>query len=501
MASEGIIKNIVNNFLEHVVVLNTDKKIIFQTNDLISLLGFNAKEIDHLSVGQLFISPAFSLDGVLGKAKKYGEFIGTENLKHKTKNYINVAYRLYYEEDEVTNAGYYVFYLRDNTQQNLIRKDIIKKSLTIERLSKSRKIRGGKVEEAIFEILESSSRAMNTARVNAWVFDAEKTEIQCIGNFDARENKLVPQTSLPRIAMPKYFHLFETEKIIITSDAFHESKTAELLEFYLKPQDIQSLMDIPVRIEGEIIGVICFEHVGSPREWTLQEQKFGLVVSQMLSLTIETHNKIVAKQALEVSLAEQNVLLQEVHHRVKNNLSIVASLMNLQADKSHNEYHKQLFMECRNRLDSIASVHELIYKAKSYSQLNFKDYLNQIIEHISSSYSSIKHVHIEKEITDVHVDISTAISLALIVNELITNAYKHAFNNRKEGIIEISMHENNKQVLLTVKDNGNGFDKTVISKNSIGMDILNGLIEQIEGTYQLTSNEKGTSYKISFSKK
>ncbi len=464
MATEVIIKNLVNNFLEHVIVLNADKKITFQTDDISALLGFDANEIEHLSVSHLFINPNFSLDEVLTKAKKYGEFIGTENLKHKTKNYINVAYRLYYEEDEASHTSYYIFYLRDNTQQNLIRKDIIKKSLTIERLSKSRKIREGKIDEAVFEILESSSRAMNTARVNAWVFDEGRTEIQCIGNFDARENKLVPQTSLPRIAMPVYFHLFETEKIIITSDAFHEPKTAELLEFYLKPHDIQSLMDIPVRIEGEMIGVICFEHVGSPREWTLQEQKYGLVAAQMVSLTIETHNKIIAKQALEVSLNEQSILMQEVHHRVKNNLSIVASLMNLQADKSNDEYHKQLFMECKNRLESIVTVHELIYKAKSYTQLNFKDYLDQIIKHISSSYSSIKNVRIEKEIKDVNIDISTAVSLALIVNELITNAYKHAFNMIKEGVVEISLFENNKQVFLTIKDNGSGFDKTVVSK-------------------------------------
>ena len=501
MATEVIIKNLVNNFLEHVIVLNVDKKITFQTDDISALLGFDANEIEHLSVSHLFINPNFSLDDVLTKAKKYGEFIGTENLKHKTKNYINVAYRLYYEEDEASHTSYYIFYLRDNTQQNLIRKDIIKKSLTIERLSKSRKIREGKIDEAVFEILESSSRAMNTARLNAWVFDDKKTEIQCIGNFDARENKLVPQTSLPRIAMPKYFHLFETEKIIMTSDAFNEPKTAELLELYLKPHDIQSLMDIPVRIEGEMIGVICFEHVGSPREWTLQEQKYGLVAAQMLSLTIETHTKILAKQALEVSLTEQSILMQEVHHRVKNNLSIVASLMNLQADKSNDEYHKQLFMECKNRLESIVTVHELIYKAKSYKQLNFKDYLDQIIKHISSSYSSIKNVRIEKDIKDVNIDISTAVSLALIVNELITNAYKHAFNMIKEGVVEISLFENNKQIFLTIKDNGSGFDKTVVSKNSIGMDILNGLVEQISGTYQLTSNEKGTLYKISFSKK
>ncbi len=221
----------------------------------------------------------------------------------------------------------------------------------------------------------------------------------------------------------------------------------------------------------------------------------------MLSLTIESHNKQQAKKALELALEEQTILLQEVNHRVKNNLSIVSSLMNLQSEKSHDDYHKQLFMECRNRLDSIASVHELIYKAKTYSHINFKEYLNEIIQHISSSYQSFSHIKIVKGITDVHIDISSAIPLALIVNELITNAYKHAFKNKKDGIIEVSLLENNKQVFLTIKDNGDGFDKTIIPKNSIGMDILSGLIEQIEGKCNLTSDEKGTVYKISFSKK
>lgn len=501
MVSKSFFNLIVNNFLEHVFVLNHKREIVFQTENNCSLLGYSNSEILEQGFQSLFINPLFSFNEALDKAERYGEYYNTENFKHKTKKHINVAFRILYQEDEATQEPYYVFYLRDNTQQNLVRKDIIKKSLTIENLSKSRKIREGRINEAIYEILESSSRAMQVTRINAWIFDNERTQIQCIGNFDARENKLVPQTALPRIAMPLYFNLFETEKIIVTRDAFSETKTAELYEFYLKPHDIQSLMDVPVRIEGEMIGVICFENVGAPREWTLQEQKYGLVAAQMLSLTIESHNKQLAKQALELALDEKNILLQEVNHRVKNNLSIVASLMNLQSEKSNDDYHKQLFMECRNRLDSIATVHELIYKAKSYSHINFKEYLNQIIDHISDSYSSINHIKILKGITEVDVDISAAIPLALIVNELITNAYKHAFTNKSEGIIEISLMENNKQVFLTIKDNGHGFDKTIIPKNSIGMDILGGLIEQINGTCNLTSDEKGTQFKISFSKK
>lgn len=501
MTNQYFFNLIVNNFLEHVFVLNEKQEIIFQTENSSSLLGFTNNEIIENGIESLFVNPSFSLKEILDKAEKYGDYYCTENFKHKTKKYINIAFRILFQEDETTKKPLFIFYLRDNTQQNLVRKDIIKKSLTIENLAKSRKIRDGRINEAIYEILESSSRAMQTTRVNAWLFDIERTQIQCIGNFDARENKLVPQTALPRIAMPLYFNLFETEKIIITRDTIKETKTAEMYEFYLKPHDIQSLMDVPVRIEGEMVGVICFENVGSPREWTLQEQKYGLVAAQMLSLTIESHNKQKAKRELEIALEEKNILLQEVNHRVKNNLSIVASLMNLQSEKSNDDFHKQLFIECRNRLDSIAAVHELIYKAKSYSHINFKEYLNEIITHISDSYSSINHITIAKGITDVEIDISIAIPLALIVNELITNAYKHAFTNKQEGIIEVSLLENNKQVFLTIKDNGQGFDKKVIPKNSIGMDILGGLIDQINGTCNLTSDEKGTQYKISFPKK
>ncbi|MCD6018285.1 MAG: hypothetical protein K0S53_1406 [Bacteroidetes bacterium] len=501
MLNQPFLTHILNNFLEHVFVLNSHQEILFQTEGNENLLGYSNAEIADGSFSGLFINPNFSFKETIEKAKKFGEFISTENFKHKTKKYINIAFRVVYHVDETNNEERYIFYLKDNTQQNIVRNDILKKSLTIENLSKSRMIRNGHIDEAIYEILESSSRAVQTTRVNAWVFDENRTKIQCVGNYDARENKLIHQTSLPRILMPKYFALFETEKIIITPDTSKENRTDEMDETYLKPNNIQSLMDIPVRIEGEMIGVICFENVGAPREWTLMEQKYGLVAAQMLSLTIESYNKQKAKQDLELMLKEKTILLQEVNHRVKNNLAIIGSLMNLQSEKSKDDYHKQLFIECRNRLDSISTVHELIYKSKNYTHIDFKDYLNQIINHITGSYKSFEYIKIVKDIEEVQVNISSAIPLALIVNELITNSYKHAFISKKEGEIVIKLTEKDGQVFLTISDNGQGFDKNTIPKTSMGMDILNGLITQIDGTCDLTSNEKGTLYKISFSNK
>src|ERR1700741_2934636 len=246
MASQEILSFVIEHFLEHVFVLNHTKDIVFHTNETKKLLGYTEKEISKMGFEKLLLDPNFSLTDSFAKAQKYGESLCVTNFKHKTKKRINVAFRIVFKEEGEEKL--YVLYLKDNTQQNILRKDVLKKTLTIENLSRSRKIRDGKLDEAIYEILESSSRAMSSTRVNAWIFDNEKTEIQCVGNFDARANKLVPQDTLPRISMPQYFRLFETEKIILTNNVFTDKKAAEMNEFYLKPHDIQALMDIPIRI-------------------------------------------------------------------------------------------------------------------------------------------------------------------------------------------------------------------------------------------------------------
>lgn len=496
-----ILDFVLNNFLEHVFIINPRKEVIYQTNHFENLLGYSSQEIKGKCIDDLFVNPHITFDKMLEKTEQEDEYFGVEYFKHKTKKSISIAFRIIKKIDEQNGNLFFIIYLKDNTHQDNLMKDLIKKSSTIENLSKSRKIREGKIDEAIHEILESSSKAMNVARVNAWLINEFNGELQCIGNFDARENAMIPQASLPSIKIPKYFKQFETEKILLSDNAFQDPKLQELKEFYLQPNNIHALMDIPVRAEGEMIGVICFENVNHTREWTLDEQKFGLVAAQLLSLTIESHNKQKAKHALEGAFYEQKVLLQEVHHRVKNNLSIVASLMNLQAEKATDDYHRQLFVECRNRLDSISAVHELIYKAKSFAQLNFKVYLQKIIEHIAETYQSSQKIKVVNEIEDVNVNISNAIPLALIVNELITNSYKHAFKTTKNGEIKVSLYEESGQITLIISDNGKGFHKSDIPKNSIGLDILEGLVDQIGGTCNFVSNEQGTTYQISFSEK
>lgn len=370
----------------------------------------------------------------------------------------------------------------------------------VEQLSRSRKIRDGKLEDAISEIITSASKAIKTNRVNAWLFVNNFSEIKCIGNYDFLKPDLALAPNLPKQLIPNYFNLLTSKEIVITTEAFENPQASELLEIYLKPFDVHSLMDIPIYIAGELVGLVCFENTKTSRVWTDQEQKFGLVIAQIISLAIETDAKQRTMIELEKSLVEQKVLLQEVHHRVKNNLTIISSLLNLQANKSKDDYHKKLFYESRDRLNSIATVHQLLYQSKSFSSVNFKKYLEEVLSSLDNSFSGQnKKIIIKKDINDVELDVSTSIPLALIVNEFVTNSYKHAFNGKKEGVIEVSLTENNKKVFVRIKDSGPGYDFNNISESSIGLDIIHGLVDQINATLTY-DNQSGSTHDISFTK-
>lgn len=393
----------------------------------------------------------------------------------------------------------YAVYIKDNTRANQFKNDIVRKFLTIEKLSKSRKIRKGKIDTAVYEILELAAKAVNTERTNAWVYNEAHTEIKCIGNFDLQEKKFIEQAALPIIAMPNYFKYFATEKIIVANDAINDEKTQELADIYLVPNKITSMMDIPIRVEGEIIGVVCFEHRDTPREWNILEQKFGFVIAQMISLAIEANSKFQIQRDLEHAVSEQRVLLQEVHHRVKNNLAIISSLINLQSDKSKDDYHRELFNECRNRLNSIATIHQMLYRSKSFAKVNFKEYLGEIVNNLYDSYGNgNKEIIITKDLEEVSLDLSKAVPLSLIVNEVITNSFKHAFNDRIRGTIHVELKNlKDKKRELIIKDDGPGFKTLKGNDLSLGMDIINGLVEQIEGKSSFES-KNGTIFKLIF---
>ncbi|HEX8607689.1 MAG TPA: PAS domain-containing protein, partial [Pedobacter sp.] len=259
-------QQLIDNFSEGIIVLDSEYKILFASNVYLQLSGFNADDVIGKPIDIIFPENSDVVKFVLeSENRKSSDKLHTA-IQGKDKKKIPVRISMTRDRGKDGNEQYFVF-IKDGSQYYRIRKDILRKAVAIEHLSRSRRIRDGKLYEAIFEILQMASRSVNSERVNVWLFNEDHSEIECVGNFDAAENMMVDQENLKRITAPKYFNLFEKEMIITTSDAYNDPVARELLETYLKPNRIHSLMDIPVRIEGEIIGVLCFEHRDTIRVW------------------------------------------------------------------------------------------------------------------------------------------------------------------------------------------------------------------------------------------
>lgn len=212
---------------------------------------------------------------------------------------------------------------------------------------------------------------------------------------------------------------------------------------------------------------------------------------------IGTRNQIINK-----ALVEKDLLIKEVHHRVKNNLQIISSLLKLQSGKSNNEEVKSSLFEAQERINSMALLHQLLYRNNEVTNLSFNNYLSNLIIQISNSFSILdKNIKIESHIIELELNLDTAIPLGLITNEIISNAYKHAFSAKEGGIISVSLTKIVKNTYqLKISDNGNGlppnFDLSAI--DSLGLDIVFILSEQINAELKIYNNN-GANFEILFS--
>ncbi|MCJ7617787.1 MAG: AAA family ATPase [Desulfobacterales bacterium] len=205
-----------------------------------------------------------------------------------------------------------------------------------------------------------------------------------------------------------------------------------------------------------------------------------------------------AEDKIKASLKEKEVLLKEIHHRVKNNLQVISSLLNLQLGYIKDKQNIEVFKESRNRVRSMALVHEKLYQSENLSMINFAEYIQSLAGNLFRSYRAGSSVVTLKIHTgDVLVGIDTAIPYGLIINELISNSLKYAFPAGKEGEICVNLHSDNGTLTLIISDNGVGFPKDLDFRNTetLGLQLVIGLVGQLKGTIEL-DRSGGTEFKI-----
>lgn len=234
----------------------------------------------------------------------------------------------------------------------------------------------------------------------------------------------------------------------------------------------------------------------------------GNIIGVVLVFRDITERKKVEKK-LKNSLREKEMLLKEIHHRVKNNMQIIFSLLNLQSRHVKDKNVLSILKESQNRVRSMGLIHEKLYQSKDLARIELSDYVRKLVSGLFHSYGVNSNViRLKMDIGDVFLDVNTAIPCGLIINELVSNSLKHAFPKSKawimkaksRGEIDISLSpDKNNKFTLIVGDNGIGLPKDLDFKStdSLGLQLVNTLVEQLEGTITL-DRKNGTSFTITF---
>ncbi len=203
---------------------------------------------------------------------------------------------------------------------------------------------------------------------------------------------------------------------------------------------------------------------------------------------------------LRLSLNEKETLLKEIHHRVKNNLQIISSLLYLQSRKITDQAILDMFQDGQNRVKSMALVHEKLYQAQDLANVDFADYLRNLARYLFRSYRVARQdIALKVNVEQLSLSVDMAIPCGLIVNELLSNALKHAFPKRQAGEVTVELRQEQQRIVLIIRDNGVGFPPDLNFKRttSLGLQLVNNLVRQLNGTIDL-HYENGSVFHMAF---
>jgi PAS domain S-box-containing protein len=356
------------------------------------------------------------------------------------------------------------------------------------------------LETSLKHLTETVSKTLNVDRVSVWFFNDNKSVLKCSDLYKLDDNSHENGLKLSANHYPKYIAALESSKNIIIEDTHNYEDTIEFNEEYIKPNNIISILNVPIWLHNELVGVLSIEQIINKKKWALEEQDFVASISYILSLSLEASKRDKAQKQIINSLEEKDVLLREIHHRVKNNMQIISSLLNLQSSSIENPEIKDIFNQSQNRVKSMSMIHEQLYRADDLAKINFNDYVNGLIKRLFQIYSTKqKQIGWDINVQDINLNIETAIPCGLIINELVSNSLKHAFKDRSYGKIDFKMERYDDSICFSVSDNGVGIQDNFQIENSptLGLNLVNSLVNQLDGEIKI-KNDNGISFDINF---
>ncbi|EKQ55265.1 MAG: PAS domain S-box [Methanobacterium sp. Maddingley MBC34] len=342
-----------------------------------------------------------------------------------------------------------------------------------------------KAEETLIDTKRRLRIALDLAKMGSWEYDVESDMFTFDDQFYSLYRTTAEKEGGSQMSSKTY-----AAKFIPPEEA---SVVAEEIERVLSTDDpnySNEIEHVIVRADGEKRVIVVRNGI--------EKDEYGNTI-KILGVNQDITELKKAQNEINKTLKEKEMLLKEIHHRVKNNLMVISSLLNLQSKYIYDEEARDIFRESQNRAKSMALIHERLYRSTDLKRIDFGDYIRTLSNDLYHTYMPEKsRININMDLENLMVDINTTVPLGLIVNELITNSMKHAFKEG-EGEINIIFHKKGDEFTLIIGDNGVGLPADLDFRNTetLGLQLVNNLTAQIDGAIELERSH-GTRFKITF---
>ena len=346
------------------------------------------------------------------------------------------------------------------------------------------------IETILLSASESVGKLFGFDKVSVNLYDEDTDKIEHVVGWN-KSGTPTPRGHKQKIGEGLIGKAAQLRETIVANDV---SKEPSYVVYY--QTKTKSELAIPLIVKNHMVGILDIQDT-EKNIFKKDDVSTLQSIANYLAYIIEEKQ---AKEQIKASLNEKEVLLQEIHHRVKNNMQIISSLVKLQSRHITDNDALETFRSTQNRVRSMALIHERLYQSKDFARVDFDEYVRCLASNLFNAYTVAPgDINLRINIKDVLLDINTAIPCGLIINELVSNSLKHAFPNGKKGEIQIFMHPLNKNdIELTVSDNGVGVPENVDFRNteSLGLHLVTILAEdQLHGEIKMERNE-GTKFHI-----
>lgn len=500
-------KYIANSFPDALMLVDSTNGQIHQVNKTTVLLtGFEIGNLIHCSIFDLYeeLSSVQQLQGLIRTSLEQPLLLHQLHLRKQDGNLIRVEINISYSQQYKK----VLFVIRDQSAYQHIQLELKAKNealkasaLEHQRLSAiinaidegAQKKVGESYFKTIVRLLNKSLNADSTfiAKVNE-----EKNTAETLYWFNRSEE-------LPNMIYP--LEHTPCADVFTSKTCIYPDNVQEAFPFdqFFKDEHIVGYIGVPINQEShQKTNLILVSLFKSPIQRSEEKVKLLNIFSQRIKN--ESSRQLLAEhiQQQKENLLEKKILLKEIHHRVKNNMQVMTSLLSLQSSVLEDEKTKEIFKFSQYRINAMAMVHEMLYQSNEISKIDYQKYLDKLVAGlVSAMYKEEGKLELVVNAPNIQINLDTAIPLGLLINEIITNSLKYAFKGRESGKITLDLQKQTApHLVLKIGDDGVGFPKDLNFKtiDSLGIKLIQKLAIQLKGNLQNDFEKPGTNYILHF---